>query len=93
MFGMVVEKLFIADLQKVSGTSEKKICAAGVTKLLTEAPAMISNYGELWYLPSLQLVYQFSSGKSFRYCDCHICCLHAETCGALVPVICWNVFF
>lgn len=48
MFGMVVEKLFIADLQKVSGTSEKKICAAGVTKVLTEAPVMIAEYGELW---------------------------------------------
>lgn len=48
MFGMVVEKLFIQDLQKVSGTSEKKICAAGVTKILTEAPSMISVYGNLW---------------------------------------------
>jgi exportin-2 (importin alpha re-exporter) len=48
MFGMVIEKLFIQDLQKVSGTSEKKICAAGVTKLLTEAPSMISEYGQLW---------------------------------------------
>lgn len=48
MFGMVVEKLFIQDLQKVSGTSEKKICAAGVTKILTEAPAMITEYGNLW---------------------------------------------
>lgn len=48
MFGMVVEKLFIQDLQKVSGTSEKKICAAGVTKILTDAPVMISEYGHLW---------------------------------------------
>ncbi|KAL4236748.1 Exportin-2 [Mactra antiquata] len=48
MFGMVVEKLFIQDLQKISGTSEKKICAAGVTKILTEAPTMISEYLQLW---------------------------------------------
>ena len=48
MFGMVVEKLFVADLQKVSGTSEKKICAAGVTKLLTESAAMIGEYEHLW---------------------------------------------
>ncbi|XP_052256836.1 exportin-2-like isoform X3 [Dreissena polymorpha] len=48
MFGMVVEKLFVADLQKVSGTSEKKICALGVTKILTEAPVMITVYGDLW---------------------------------------------
>jgi len=48
MFGMVLDKLFVADLQKVSGTSEKKICAAGVTKLLTDAPIMITEYGQQW---------------------------------------------
>ena len=48
MFGMVVEKLFVADLQKVSGTSEKKICAAGVTRILTESPVMIGQYEHLW---------------------------------------------
>ena len=45
---MVVEKLFVADLQKVSGTSEKKICAAGVTRILTESPVMIGQYEHLW---------------------------------------------
>ena len=48
MFGMVVDKLFVVDLQKVSGTSEKKICAAGVTRLLTESAVMIGQYEQLW---------------------------------------------
>ena len=33
---MMVEKLFVADLQKISGSIERKICAVGVTKILTE---------------------------------------------------------
>ena len=47
---MVVEKLFVQDLQKVSGHSEKKICAAGVTKILTEAPTLMTDYQVLWYV-------------------------------------------
>lgn len=48
MFGMVVDKLFVVDLQKVSGTSEKKICAAGVTRLLTESAVMLRDYEASW---------------------------------------------
>jgi len=49
MFGMVVEKLLMADLQKVSGNIDRKICAVGVTKILTEAPAMLqADYVKLW---------------------------------------------
>uniref|UniRef100_A0A672MIT3 Exportin-2 n=2 Tax=Sinocyclocheilus grahami TaxID=75366 RepID=A0A672MIT3_SINGR len=36
MFGMVVEKIIIPEVQKVSGQVEKKICAVGITKILTE---------------------------------------------------------
>ena len=46
---MVVERLFIPDLQKVSGHTSKKICAIGVTKILTEADAMVNgDLGALW---------------------------------------------
>ena len=46
---MVVERLFVGDLQKVSRPIEKKICAVGVTKILTEAPAhMLNTYRDLW---------------------------------------------
>jgi exportin-2 (importin alpha re-exporter) len=48
MFGMVVERLFVAEVQRVSGTTERKICAVGITKLLTECPAMMGNYENLW---------------------------------------------
>ncbi|XP_076462956.1 exportin-2-like [Babylonia areolata] len=49
MFSMVVERLFLVDLQKVSGHTERKICAVGLTKILTEAPAMLQgDYEALW---------------------------------------------
>ncbi|XP_029650427.1 exportin-2 [Octopus sinensis] len=48
MFGMVVERLYVIDLQKVSGNIERKICALGVTKLLTEAPVFLTTYESLW---------------------------------------------
>ncbi|PIK43998.1 Exportin-2 [Apostichopus japonicus] len=54
LFAMVLEKLYIADVQKVSGNLEKKICAIGMTKLLTECPAMLSpDYKQFW-VPFLQ---------------------------------------
>lgn len=54
LFQMVVERLFIPDVQKVSGSTERKICAVGITKLLTETPAMlVEPYVNLW-LPLLQ---------------------------------------
>uniref|UniRef100_A0A667XJX5 Exportin-2 n=1 Tax=Myripristis murdjan TaxID=586833 RepID=A0A667XJX5_9TELE len=54
MFGMVLEKIVIPEVQKVSGTVEKKICAVGITKVLTECPAMMdTEYTKLW-TPLLQ---------------------------------------
>jgi len=47
LFGMMVEKIFVADLQKVSGRTERKIAAVGVTKMLTEVPVFF----EADYLP------------------------------------------
>lgn len=49
MFGMVVEKLFVAEAQKVSGNIERKICAVGMIKILTEAPVMLNpDFDKLW---------------------------------------------
>ena len=49
MFGMVLEKIVIPEVQKVSGPVEKKICAVGITKVLTECPAMMdTEYTKLW---------------------------------------------
>ena len=33
---MMIEKIITADLQKISGSTERKICAVGITKILTE---------------------------------------------------------
>ncbi|KAM5246124.1 exportin-2 isoform 2-T2 [Ctenodactylus gundi] len=54
MFGMVLEKIIIPEIQKVSGNVEKKICAVGMTKLLAECPPMVdTEYTKLW-TPLLQ---------------------------------------
>ncbi|TNN85626.1 Exportin-2 [Liparis tanakae] len=54
MFGMVLEKIIIPEVQKVSGPVEKKICAVGITKVLTECPALMdTEYTKLW-TPLLQ---------------------------------------
>jgi exportin-2 (importin alpha re-exporter) len=44
---MVLEKLYLTDLQKVSGNLERKICAVGVAKILTETPFLLSNESNL----------------------------------------------
>ena len=54
LFGMVVEKLFIPDVQKVGGQVERRICAVGITKMLTETPAMLSEPYVLLWAPLLQ---------------------------------------
>lgn len=47
MSGMVLEKLFVPDLQKVSGNLDRKICAVGVAKILSESPSLLSNEANL----------------------------------------------
>jgi len=44
MFGMVCDSLIIKDgtVQKISGTTEKKIAAVGLSKLLTETPELLT---------------------------------------------------
>ena len=49
MFGMVLEKVILADLVKVTDAVDRKICAVGVMKILTEAPEMLQpNYITFW---------------------------------------------
>ena len=54
MFKMVVERLFLQDVQKVSGATERKICAIGITKLLTETPVMLVEPCAALWTPLLQ---------------------------------------
>ena len=54
MFKMVVERLFLQDVQKVSGATERKICAIGITKLLAETPVMLVEPCAALWTPLLQ---------------------------------------
>lgn len=42
LFLMVIQSLYIPDVQKVSGQTERRICAIGITKILTETPEMLA---------------------------------------------------
>jgi exportin-2 (importin alpha re-exporter) len=53
MFGMVCDRLIVNEVQKVSGFTEKKICAVGITQLLCETPAIISGQYSNYWLPVL----------------------------------------
>lgn len=46
MFKMVVDRLFVPELPRVTGTLERKICAVGVTKILCENDEMINSIVE-----------------------------------------------
>lgn len=59
MFGMVLEKLFINEMQKISGTIERKIVACGITKLLCECPAVLNGSYQKYWAPLLQALIQF----------------------------------
>ncbi|KAJ1519390.1 hypothetical protein ONE63_004682 [Megalurothrips usitatus] len=49
MFGMVLERLMIVDMQKISGAVERKITAVGVTQILCECPQLVDGpYARLW---------------------------------------------
>lgn len=49
MFGMVVDRVFIPDIGKVSSEMDRKIVAVGVAKILTECPAMLAPpYMQSW---------------------------------------------
>lgn len=49
IFGMVIEKLFIADVKKVTSLIERRICTTGVIKILSHLP-LIDNgiHSQLW---------------------------------------------
>ncbi|KAJ8973541.1 hypothetical protein NQ317_019292 [Molorchus minor] len=59
MFGMVIEKLFLAELQKVAGNIERKIVACGVTKLLCESSEMYTGTYQKYWPQLLQALIAF----------------------------------
>ena len=54
LFLMVVERLYITDVQKVSGQAERRICAVGITKILTETSEMLTEPFVSQWTPLLQ---------------------------------------
>lgn len=62
IFGMVLEKLYIVDVKKVSGQNERRICMCGLTKIVSHLP-LIDNgaYNHLWAPLLLVLMELFES--------------------------------
>lgn len=51
MFGMILEKIILPDVQKVTGNINKKVTAVGIIKVLTDAPKLIDGpYAQFWYV-------------------------------------------
>lgn len=55
MFAMVLEKIIISDLQKVSGDVDRKITACGVIKLLCDCPSMFTGIYQKYWAPLLEV--------------------------------------
>ena len=70
MFGMVCDRLIVAEVQKVSGATEKKIVAVGMTRLLCETPAMVDGQYSQYWTPVLQaLVGKWETIKKWLRAD------------------------
>ena len=54
LFGMVCERLIILEVQKVTGNTEKKICAVGMTRLLSATPILLTGIYSQYWTPVLQ---------------------------------------
>lgn len=50
MFGMLLEKIILPDVQKVTGNVNKKVTAVGIIKILTDSPKLVDGpYSQFWY--------------------------------------------
>lgn len=60
MFGMVLERLYITDMNKVSDGLERKFVIVGLTKILCECPIMLqSPYVNYWVILAQNLIQMF----------------------------------
>jgi exportin-2 (importin alpha re-exporter) len=82
MFGMVCQRVFLTDLNKVSGDLERKIVTIGITKILCESPQMliqpyVSNWmplvkvSEIFAIISLDSQKKFYFRPSLNFLSCH----------------------
>lgn len=73
MFGMLLEKIMLPDVQKVTGNINKKITAVGIIKVLTDTQKLIDGpYAQFWYV--ILVVYSVVS-KLLKLEDFVLCCL------------------
>lgn len=56
---MVLERVIIADLQKVSGEIERKVAAVGMSNLLIDCPAMVESPYNVFYPRLLAVLVEF----------------------------------
>ncbi|XP_058804999.1 exportin-2 [Phymastichus coffea] len=59
MFGMVIERVIIADLQKVSDEIERKIAAIGISNILIDCAAMLESPYNVYYPRLLACLIEF----------------------------------
>ncbi|XP_053200432.1 exportin-2-like [Panonychus citri] len=66
MFAMVIERLYIPEVQKVSGTLERKICAIGMTEILKSPLLLESSSPQLWitFLTSLIALFELPEDEN-----------------------------
>lgn len=58
MFEMLLVKIILVDVQKVTGNINKKITAVGIIKLLTDAAKLIDGqYAQYWYVLLYLIIY------------------------------------
>lgn len=60
MFGMVLEKVIITDLQKVSGNVERKISACGIVKMLCDCPPVFTGIYQKFWIPLFEVSVYFN---------------------------------
>lgn len=58
MFGMVIERIIITDVAKVTGEMDKKIVAIGVSKLLCQCSNILNEPYINYWMPILQALIQ-----------------------------------
>lgn len=56
---MVVERVFLTDLQKIAGEVERKVVAVGISNLLIDCPAMLEPPYNMFYPRLLATLVEF----------------------------------
>ncbi|XP_020283895.1 exportin-2 isoform X1 [Pseudomyrmex gracilis] len=59
LFGMVVERVLLTDLQKIAGEVERKVVAVGISNLLIDCPAMLEPPYNAFYPRLLATLVEF----------------------------------